>query len=543
MSFSQTTIGGIPNVLPSVNDSVLFEAESNPGSGAIGYQTDALALFSYISSKYVPEKIIISATQLVSIDLMGKTIIANSPSIIALKLPVNAGLPANSEFDLIREGTGAVSVEAQAGVSINGIDSFDFEIPSQWSRLKARQILNNEWTITLYFDSGSSIPNDQNTYDASLTGDINLTTGKPRVYNSTDTGIRTPAMTQAQFQSIPSLLNGEQAWSSDVNRPLYQIGPDGAPLVGVGALLSDIAALQEDTVIGGCYLTAEAETTISAAGTFEQVSGVFAATKLIEFTVDSAGTLTYTGPETREMVVTASVSGSLNAQSDDIIIAAFIDNGITDIEILGTRSQVSLDGISPSFNAAVPIGPIQLSQGDKIRIKWTNLNSPAKNITAKTAAFLVHTVGGTETGVGVQKSHGGFWEQNAFLSIPISSVNAPAKITGSPNSFNLSSFSFSNDTLTYTGLDTKFFKVTLDVSAYLSVPGTNEANFFVGKNGGVLAPPQSTIIYGDPNIRQSCGVSVIVQLSTGDFLEAFVSNGTSTNSITVIGRCLIANEI
>jgi hypothetical protein len=51
--FSTTTIGNIPNILPAVTDTVLFETEFNPGSGPIGYQSTSLQMFNYISGKFV----------------------------------------------------------------------------------------------------------------------------------------------------------------------------------------------------------------------------------------------------------------------------------------------------------------------------------------------------------------------------------------------------------------------------------------------------------------------------------------------------------
>ena len=52
MSFSETTIGNIPNTLPAITDDTLFESEFNPGTGPVGYQTNGLAFFLYLASKY-----------------------------------------------------------------------------------------------------------------------------------------------------------------------------------------------------------------------------------------------------------------------------------------------------------------------------------------------------------------------------------------------------------------------------------------------------------------------------------------------------------
>jgi hypothetical protein len=68
MSFSETTIGNIPNTLPAITDNTLFESEFNPGTGPVGYQTNGLAFFLYLASKYSYGDGINFTTPILSVD-------------------------------------------------------------------------------------------------------------------------------------------------------------------------------------------------------------------------------------------------------------------------------------------------------------------------------------------------------------------------------------------------------------------------------------------------------------------------------------------
>jgi hypothetical protein len=106
-------------------------------------------------------------------------------------------------------------------------------------------------------------------------------------------------------------------------------------------------------------------------------------------------------------------------------------------------------------------------------------------------------------------------------------------------------FTASNSRLTLTADRTAWFMVVM--TACLSLPDQNiQLRMRIGKNGDTL--PQScaqTTVTGTPfsGRRESLATHTIVQLSQGDYIEAFIANWTNTADVTIRNMQFSAVEI
>jgi len=215
---------------------------------------------------------------------MGKNVINGSASPITVTIPQGAAFPITSQFNMIRNGTGAFTLAAAAGVTLNGVDGGSVTLAQQYDRLVSTEILPDEWTYIEY--SGSDLP--------------------PPIL---------PAYGEMFFQG-----NGTA-------------------------------------------------TTIAAQSTPVKVAGTYVAGETQDFT-HVAGTLTYTGAETRVFSVDVSTTVSLNLNTANITVLVAKNGAV--IEQSGQSPD--LDGVSPSF---VPLSLnklVSLSTNDTIEV-WTQNNS------------------------------------------------------------------------------------------------------------------------------------------------------------------------
>ena len=119
----------------------------------------------------------------------------------------------------------------------------------------------------------------------------------------------------------------------------------------------------------------------------------------------------------------------------------------------------------------------------------------------------------------------------------ISAQNTFYKASGttSANSSN-KNFSHTSNKLTYTGTPTKMFIVT--VCATLTGTSGESAAIRIAKNGTTIAGTHfATSING---VAMTQGY---FQLATNDYIEVFVLNASSTNSITVYNLNVIARSV
>jgi hypothetical protein len=338
------------------------------------------------------EQVIVTASQNVDDTIIGRTVISESASAIVLTIPLNAAFSINTEFEVIRTDTGALSVTAAAGVSINGSDGATFSLPDQWDRAVFRELKENDWTAVEYSSTVGTITN-QEVYDNSPSGIVSLAAGKPAGYLSTVAGFLLPQMTEAQFDAIASPDNGLAAWASDTDRVRINKGTPGSPVYDDLAYLTDIAAISEDVVYGESFFQGNAtETVIVTQGVPVKVNATYSSGDLQGF-VQAAGTLTYQLPVVRTMAINASLTASMNLVDAEISVTIF-HNGSA---IAKSTQSPSMDGTTPSYESISVTALVSLSQTDTIEIFVQN-DSGTDNITVKDLNLKAHSIGGADSG-------------------------------------------------------------------------------------------------------------------------------------------------
>ena len=114
----------------------------------------------------------------------------------------------------------------------------------------------------------------------------------------------------------------------------------------------------------------------------------------------------------------------------------------------------------------------------------------------------------------------------------ISTTSTPVKVAGTFVAGSVASFTVdTTGKLTYTGSTTTTVHLTASVT--LDVVGTNQdLTVHLAKNGTVISAAKISRLVSASNTA-NVGVFYNVSVATSDYLEVFVSNGTSTNDITV----------
>jgi len=125
-----------------------------------------------------------------------------------------------------------------------------------------------------------------------------------------------------------------------------------------------------------------------------------------------------------------------------------------------------------------------------------------------------------------------YFQGNSVETV-ISALGVPAKVDGVYNPGDLLSFTNGSGLLTYTGLETKEFAINLSLTTTLNLSTAN-ISVIVFINGAALAKTEQGTFTGSTTPGfQSTSVNALVELNTGDIVEVFVKNNTSTDNITV----------
>jgi len=235
----------------------------------------------------------------------------------------------------------------------------------------------------------------QTVYETGNSGTIDLVTGVPFEINSTDTASRPmPAMSTAQFAAVDPLENGQMAWNTDTDRINVNTGDPSSHAIEQVAYLSDIVALEEDTIIGEMYFQGNASpTTISVAATPVKVNATYSSGTLLGFT-QSTGTLTYNEAVTRAVTVSATLTATFDGSSNSATFFIARNGSV----IAKSAQTVFFGGVTPAPLA----NPIQcaiedLTFDDELEL-WVQNDDNADDIIVVGANFIVNSVGGFSYG-------------------------------------------------------------------------------------------------------------------------------------------------
>lgn len=142
---------------------------------------------------------------------------------------------------------------------------------------------------------------------------------------------------------------------------------------------------------------------------------------------------------------------------------------------------------------------------------------------------------GNEGNNGVEDSvnRGAFTMQGNVTATTFLATSTPVKSLGTFKAQGLSRFTFNTDgTLTYIGLETIRVSIMCSLSPTTTAGGNQDINFFVAKNGTVLADFLSAVRIKTGEVK-SVTIPAEVTLDTDDTLDLWVENTTSTTSVVV----------
>ena len=366
-------LSDVSNVLESFNNLGL-------GSG----ETEVIADGDFLASVYelpVPCPNFVIAT-------------SSSPG-LQIKLPV-----ANiAESFTISQGP-TIQALSTSGDSIEVIDQNDNPLftlqPNDrvFFSLRDNSTAAGDWgiypqTVTVNDRSGIVTVDQQNAYDFSATGNIDLDTDKHITYTATDAGFALPSMTAAQFDAIPNPPNALMAWASDSDRIRVQKSAPGAPVYDEVAYLTDIAAGVNDAVYGETHFQGNAvETVIAGVGVPLLIAGGYAAGDLLGFT-ELNGVLTYTDAPTRGVQIDASITATMNLSTADLTFTVF-QNGVA---VAKSAMSPSVDGVTPSPKSVSLNCLLQVNTGDTIALYVQN-NTNTDNVLVQDLNLKVTAIGG-----------------------------------------------------------------------------------------------------------------------------------------------------
>ena len=116
------------------------------------------------------------------------------------------------------------------------------------------------------------------------------------------------------------------------------------------------------------------------------------------------------------------------------------------------------------------------------------------------------------------------------------------KVSGTTTANSLMDFTASNNRLTYTGTSDKYFRVVVNPLSMISAGNNVIVACKIAKNGTVIGHPMTRKIGTGADVGAGT-VSFDVSLSTNDYVELFVTNETSTATVTIEDMYLSVTQV
>lgn len=125
----------------------------------------------------------------------------------------------------------------------------------------------------------------------------------------------------------------------------------------------------------------------------------------------------------------------------------------------------------------------------------------------------------------------------------ISTVNTPVKFAGTTTATGLLRTSTDggiNNRIKYLGNKTRYFSYTASLSVIGQSNQNNKVhNYYIAKNGTVVAASKQTRKIGTASDVGSISLSGLISLSTGDYLEIWIGNETDSSNITALSMSMV----
>ncbi len=147
-------------------------------------------------------------------------------------------------------------------------------------------------------------------------------------------------------------------------------------------------------------------------------------------------------------------------------------------------------------------------------------------------------------GIGNSAEIGQAYFTNNTTPNPIATTGVFEKIQGvtTPSSVN-QKFSHTDNRLTYTGGITRSFRITASCSANSVVTPAAVILVRAAKNGTTLAESESQATTSATGRNENFYSQAIVELTTNDFIELFIANGTNANTLLVTELNIIVEAL
>ena len=144
-------------------------------------------------------------------------------------------------------------------------------------------------------------------------------------------------------------------------------------------------------------------------------------------------------------------------------------------------------------------------------------------------------------GIDNSRTFANYYMSGNLVDTPITQ-GVPAKVSGTTteNSIN-QRFSHSDNRATYTGALTRDFEV--DIRAGMSANSNNILHLYVAVNGTAILEPHGAGTSNSSGRADGITVAGVVELSTGDYVEAFVSNESASVDIDVTSLDVVISEL
>ncbi len=223
----------------------------------------------------------------------------------------------------------------------------------------------------------------------------------------------------------------------------------------------------------------------------------------------------------------------------------------------GSSSQVlTTDGLGgTAWQTPPPANPFDqsLNTTDSVRFGQVNIGTPASGFTLPTARgtlgqYMRQNAAGILSWVDFPEdtpSFGSFGIQDNATATPLSIVGTYFLPNGVFQAGDLNDFTFATNRLTYTGVSTADFKLSVTISWIHS--GASNADLFklaLFKNGSIISV---SAVQGqlDDNagFPRNAGTQVLTSLSTGDIVDFRLANQDDTTGVVVIDASLTAFRI
>lgn len=122
---------------------------------------------------------------------------------------------------------------------------------------------------------------------------------------------------------------------------------------------------------------------------------------------------------------------------------------------------------------------------------------------------------------------------NSTASTSFAGANTPVKAAGTTTAANLFRVSApANNRLTYNGTKSRKFYVN-GMFSITSLSNNKYYSFYIAKNGVVLPESKQTRKMATGNDQGEMGISCIVELAPGDYIEVWVENNSDATGLTV----------